>query len=212
MSIEAVETKGSAGAAEEVALARTAMNWYALQIVPGRESKVEQSLRERIVEVADNIGDDFGELFMPTEEMIERKNGKEQVSQRKFFPNYMFIEMRMTPRTWHLVTRLPLIKGFVGDPNKRRGLQQRGNWREPPPIPNLEMHKLRSRVLEGSDKPRMKIEFSKGEQVRIKAGPFTDFNGEVTSVNFEQNRITVLVQVFSKATPVEIDFEQVEKM
>ncbi len=185
------------------------MRWYILQVTPGREKRIVADLKDRFAE--SEHGSDFDEIFVPAEEVVERKAGKERITERKFYPNYLFIRMRMNPQSWHLVSRAPLVKGFVGDPNKR-GLTAPGEWREPSPLQEEEIARMRERITEGADKPRPKIEFAVGENVRIKTGAFTDFIGDVTSVNYEQSRITVRVNVFSKQTPVEIDFEQVEKI
>ena len=188
------------------------MRWYTIQVTPGREKKVIADLQCRFEN--SGLAADFDEIFVPAEEVIERKEGKERITERKFYPSYLFVRMHMRPETWHLINRAPMVKGFVGDPNKR-GQSAPGvkwKWREPAPLADAEIDKIRDRVLERSDKPRPKIEFSIGENVRIKSGAFADFLGDVTDVNYEQSRITVRVNVFSKQTPVEIDFEQVEKI
>ncbi|MCY4325048.1 MAG: transcription termination/antitermination protein NusG [Betaproteobacteria bacterium] len=186
------------------------MRWYTVQVRPGREKTVIADLQYRFAN--SEFKSDFEEIFVPAEEVIERKDGKEKISERKFYPSYLFVRMHMRPETWHLISRAPMVKGFVGDPNKRGAAVPGAKWKEPAPLADAEIEKIRARVLERSDKPRPKIEFSIGENVRIKAGAFADFLGDVTDVNYEQSRITVRVNVFSKQTPVEIDFEQVEKI
>ena len=186
------------------------MRWYTVQVTPGREKKVIADLQYRFEN--SGLGADFDEIFVPAEEVIERKDGKEKITERKFYPSYLFVRMHMCPETWHLISRAPMVKGFVGDPNKRGLTAPSAKWKEPTPLPDSEIEKIRDRVLERSDKPRPKIEFAIGENVRIKSGAFADFLGDVTDVNYEQSRITVRVNVFSKQTPVEIDFEQVEKI
>ena len=186
------------------------MRWYTVQVTPGREKKVIADLKHRFED--SGLDADFKEIFVPAEEVIERKDGKERITERKFYPSYLFVRMHMRPETWHLISRAPMVKGFVGDPNKRGLTPPGAKWKEPAPLADSEIERIRERVHERSDKPRPKIEFSIGENVRIKAGAFADFLGDVTDVNYEQSRITVRVNVFSKQTPVEIDFEQVEKI
>lgn len=190
------------------------MNWYCLQLIANREKSFMESLAERIDRAGGDMGERFGEVFMPAEEVVEIKKGKRKVSQRKFFPSYVFIEMDMTPETWHLVNRLPMIKGFVGDTNAKGATPHTGTreWHEPQPVSKDEIDRIRSQVKEGADKPRPKVMFEIGEAVRIKEGPFTNFTGNVNDVNYETSRISVSVNVFNRPTEIQIAFEQVEKM
>ena len=181
-------------------------NWYCLRVTANRERSFSQHLKERLDNSQKEIANQFGDVFMPAEEVVEMRKGKRVVSQRRFYPNYVFIEMEMTPQTWNLINRLPMTKGFVGDPSTRT------TWQEPQPISNAEIEKMRSVVAEGADKPKPKVMFMEGEAVRIKDGPFTNFTGNVIDVNYESNRISVSVNVFSRPTEIQIDFEQVEKM
>ena len=182
-------------------------NWYCLQLVANREKSFRESLKERIDHAGEDMRNMFGDVFMPAEEVVEIKKGKRKVTKRKFFPSYVFIEMDMTPETWHLINRLPMIKGFVGDTNTSVR-----TWHGPQPVSVEEIDRIRSQVEEGADKPRPKVMFEIGEAVRIKEGPFTNFTGNVNEVNYETNRISVSVNVFNRPTEIQIDFEQVEKM
>ncbi len=183
-------------------------NWYCLRVTANREKSFKlqlEALKEKLKSQGSSP-DQFGEVFMPSEEVVEMRKGKRVVSQRKFYPNYVFIEMEMNPQNWNLINRLPMTKGFVGDPGTRT------SWQEPQPISDAEINKIRSFVAEGSEKPKPKVMFAEGEAVRIKDGPFTNFTGNVIDVNYESNRISVSVNVFSRPTEIQIDFEQVEKM
>lgn len=183
------------------------MQWYCVQVSANREKSFRKTLQDRIESAGDEMRGKFGDIFSPTEQMVEMKKGKRYVSQRTFFPNYIFIKMEMDPSTWHLVNRLPMTKGFVGETSMGDD-----NWREPHPVSASEIEEIRSRVSEGEDKPRPKVMFEIGESVRIKEGPFTNFAGNVNDVNYESSRISVSVNVFNRPTEIQIDFEQVEKM
>lgn len=181
--------------------------WYCAQLVANREKSFREGLKKRIEQMGGEMGACFGEILMPAEEVVEIKRGKRMISKRKFFPNYVFIHMDMTPETWHLVTRMPMIKGFVGDTNTSIN-----NWEGPQPIGDEEIDRIRSKIREGEDKPRPKVMFEIGESVRIKEGPFNNFTGNVHDVNYESNRISVSVSVFDRPTDIQLDFDQVEKM
>lgn len=173
--------------------------WYVVHAYSGMEKSVRRALLERV----DRMGmkDQFGEILVPTEEVVEVKGGQKSVTERRFFPGYILVEMEMTDETWHLVKNTPKITGFVGGKSNR-----------PTPIPQHEIDKLLQQMQEGVDKPRPKISYEVGELVRIKEGPFSDFNGNVEEVNYEKSRLRVLVTIFGRSTPVELEFGQVEKV
>jgi transcriptional antiterminator NusG len=172
--------------------------WYVVHAYSGMEKAVERNLRERI----DRAGmqDKFGRILVPTEEVVELKNGKKAVTERRFFPGYVLVEMFMDDESWHLVKHTNKVTGFVGGAKNR-----------PAPISESEVMKIVSQMQQGSDKPRHKVEFEVGEYVRVKEGPFTDFNGTVEEINYERNKLRVSVTIFGRATPVELEFSQVEK-
>jgi transcription termination/antitermination protein NusG len=182
-----------------VAAVNTALRWYVVHAYSGMEKAVERNLRERI----DRSGMDarFGRILVPTEEVVELKNGRKAVSQRRFFPGYVLVEMVMDDDTWHLVKHTSKVTGFVGGARNR-----------PAPISEAEVMKIVNQMQEGVDKPRPKVEWVVGELVRVKEGPFTDFNGAVEDVNYEKSKVRVSVTIFGRATPVELDFAQVEKV
>ncbi len=181
--------------------------WYCLQVNSNRERSFEKSLRDRIKQEGGDLPDKFGEIFAPAEEVVEMRKGKRRVSARKFFPGYVFIEMEMDPDTWHLVSRMPMIRGFVGDAKAVAA-----DWQGPQPVSDDEIEKIRLQAQEGAERPRPKVMFEAGESVRIKEGPFTSFTGNVVDVNYDSSRISVSVNVFNRPTEIQIDFEQVEKM
>ncbi|BBO59112.1 transcription termination/antitermination protein NusG [Mycoavidus sp. B2-EB] len=173
--------------------------WYVVHAYSGMEKSVQRALQERI----DRAGmqDKFGRILVPTEEVIEIRAGQKTVTERRFFPGYVLVEMDMTDETWHLVKNTAKVTGFVG------GVRNR-----PSPISQLEVDKIMSQMQEGVEKPRPKTLFEAGELVRIKEGPFTDFNGSIDEVNYEKSRLRVSVTIFGRATPVELEFGQVEKL
>ncbi|UDF36914.1 UNVERIFIED_ORG: transcription termination/antitermination protein NusG [Shinella sp. XGS7] len=173
--------------------------WYVLHAYSGMEKAVERNLRERI----DRAGmqEKFGRILVPTEEVVELKNGKKAVSERRFFPGYVFVEMVMEDDTWHLVKHTSKVTGFIGGAKNR-----------PAPISEAEVMKIVNQMQEGIEKPRPKVEWTVGEIVRVKEGPFTDFNGSVEEVNYDKSKVRVSVTIFGRATPVELDFGQVEKV
>ena len=172
--------------------------WYVVHAFSGFEKQVQRSLSERIARAG--MEDMFGEILVPTEEVVEMKGGQKRRSDRKFFPGYVLVEMEMNDETWHLVKEVPKVMGFIGGTSDR-----------PAPITEKEADTILSRVQEGVDKPRPKILFEPGEMVRVVDGPFNDFNGTVEEVNYEKSRLRVAVLIFGRSTPVELDFHQVEK-
>jgi transcriptional antiterminator NusG len=173
--------------------------WYVVHAYSGMEKAVERNLRERI----DRAGmqDKFGRILVPTEEVVELKNGKKAVTERRFFPGYVLVEMSMDDESWHLVKHTSKVTGFVGGAKNR-----------PAPISEAEVMKIVNQMKDGVEKPRPKVEWTVGEVVRVKDGPFTDFNGSVEEVNYDKSKVRVSVTIFGRATPVELDFSQVEKV
>ncbi len=184
---------------EKSASASGKMRWYVVHVYSGMEKSVRRSLMERIDRMG--MSDKFGQILVPTEEVVEVKSGQRSVTERRFFPGYVLIEMEMTDDTWHLVKDTGKVTGFVG-----------GKSNKPTPIPAREMDKLLQQMQEGVDKPRPKVSYEVGELVRIKEGPFADFNGNVEEVNYEKSRLRVSVTIFGRSTPVELEFGQVEKV
>ena len=174
------------------------LRWYIVHAYSGMEKAVERNILERIGRAG--MQDKFGRILVPTEEVVEMKNGQKKTTERRLFPGYVFVEMVMDDDTWHLVKHTNKVTGFVGGAKNR-----------PAPISEEEVQKIVSQMQEGTDKPRHKIEFMVGELVRVKEGPFTDFNGSVEEVNYEKNRLRVSVMIFGRSTPVELEFGQVEK-
>jgi transcriptional antiterminator NusG len=177
----------------------SALRWYVVHAYSGMEKAVERNLRERI----DRAGMQakFGRILVPTEKVGELKNGKKAITERRFFPGYVFVEMIMDDESWHLVKHTSKVTGFVGGAKNR-----------PAPVSEAEVMKIHNQMQEGVDKPRPKVEWQVGELVRVKDGPFTDFNGAVEDVNYEKSKVRVSVTIFGRATPVELDFAQVEKI
>jgi len=174
------------------------IQWYVIHAYSNYEYKVRDSLLERIKRFG--LEDKFGEVLVPTEEVVEMKEGQKRKSDRKFFPGYVLVQMEMNEDTWHVVKEIPKVLGFVG-----------GTADQPAPISDKEAANILNRVQEGIDKPRPKILFEQGEVVRVKEGPFNDFNGIVENVNYEKSRVRVAVQILGRSTPVELEFDQVEK-
>ena len=172
--------------------------WYVVQAYSGREKQALHSLENR-VERSD-LKDKFGGMLVPVEEVVEMRDGKKRRSERRFFPGYILVQMEMNEDTWHLVKKVPKVLGFIGGAGGR-----------PEPISDDEAQAILQRIEEGSDKPKPKILFEPGEVVRVREGPFTDFNGVVEEVNFEKSRLQVSVLIFGRSTPVELEFGQVEK-
>jgi transcriptional antiterminator NusG len=175
-----------------------ALRWYVVHAYSGYENQVARTLKERIKRAG--MEDKFGEILVPTEEVVEMRDGKKRKSDRKFFPGYVLVQMEMNDDTWHLVKEAPRVLGFIGGTSDR-----------PAPITEDEANAILQRVVEGVDKPKPKVLFEPGEVVRVVDGPFTDFNGVVEEVNYEKNRLRVSVLIFGRSTPVELEFTQVEK-
>lgn len=174
------------------------MRWYVVQAYSGFEKAVMRSLKDRIER--SGLKEKFGEVLVPTEEVVEMRDGQKRRSDRKLFPGYVLVQMEMDGDTWHLVKNVPKVLGFIG------GTQER-----PAPISDKEAEIILQRIQEGAEKPRPKVLFEIGEVVRVIDGPFTDFNGVVEEVNYEKNRLKLAVLIFGRSTPVELDFNQVEK-
>ena len=172
--------------------------WYVVHAYSGMEKAVERNIKERINRAG--MQDMFGEILVPTEEVVEIKNGQKKTTERKFFPGYVLVEMVMDDDTWHLVKHTNKVTGFVGGAKNR-----------PAPISEAEVMKIVNQMQEGTEKPRHKVEFVVGEYVRVKDGPFTDFNGSVEDVNYEKSKVRVSVTIFGRSTPVELEFSQIEK-
>ena len=174
------------------------MRWYVVHAYSGMEKAVERNILERIHRAG--MENKFGRILVPMEEVVEVKNGTKRTTERKFFPGYVLVEMVMDDESWHLVKHTNKVTGFVGGAKNR-----------PAPISEAEVMKIVNQMQEGTDKPRHKVEFEVGEYVRVKEGPFTDFNGSVEEVNYEKNKVRVAVTIFGRSTPVELEFSQIEK-
>lgn len=175
-----------------------AKRWYVVHAYSGFEKKVAASLKDRIERA--NMQDLFGDVLVPTEEVVEMRAGQKRKSERKFFPGYVLVQMELNDDSWHLVKETPRVMGFIG-----------GKADKPAPITDKEAEAILRRVEVGSEKPRPKTIFEPGEMVRVVDGPFNDFNGVVEEVNYDKNRLRVAVLIFGRSTPVELDFSQVEK-
>ena len=173
--------------------------WYVVHAYSGFEKSVQRALIDRVNR--SGMQDSFGQILVPVEEVIEMRGGQKTVTERKFFPGYVLVEMEMNDESWHLVKSTPKVTGFVG-----------GTANKPAPISEKEVEKIMQQMQEGVDKPRPKVLFEIGEVVRVKEGPFTDFHGSVEDANYEKNKLRVSVTIFGRATPVELDFGQVEKV
>ncbi len=175
-----------------------AKRWYVVHAYSGFENQVKRSLLDRITRF--EMEEKFGDILVPTEEVVEMKEGQQRKSERKFFPGYVLVQMEMGDDTWHLVKDTPKVLGFIG-----------GTSDKPAPISDREADAILQRVQDGVEKPRPKVLFEAGEVVRVIDGPFNDFNGVVEEVNYEKSRLRVAVLIFGRSTPVELDFGQVEK-
>jgi transcription termination/antitermination protein NusG len=174
------------------------MHWYVVHTYSQFEKSVQRALTERIQR--EGMQDKFGQILVPVEEVVELKSGQKSITERKFFPGYVLVEMEMTDESWHLVKSTPKVTGFLG-----------GSAMKPTPISAKEVQNIMQQMQAGVEKPRPKVLFEVGELVRVKEGPFTDFNGSVEDVNYDKNKIRVAVTIFGRSTPVELDFGQVEK-
>ena len=196
---DAMQVAGLVGTPETLApTTNPDLRWYIVHAYSGMEKAVERNITERINRAG--MQNKFGRILVPTEEVVEMRNGKRKTTERRLFPGYVFVEMVMEDDTWHLVKHTSKVTGFVGGAKNR-----------PAPISEAEIQKIVDQVQEGNDKPRHKIEFMVGELVRVKEGLFTDFNGSVEEVNYEKSRLRVSVAIFGRSTPVELEFSQVEK-
>ena len=174
------------------------MRWYVVQAYSGFEKRVQKSMQTRIDR--SDLKDHFGQVLVPTEDVVELKNGQKRTSERKFFPGYVLVQMKMSEAAWHLVKSVPRVSGFVG-----------GTSAQPVPISEREAGAILQQVVEGAEHPRPKYTFAPGEVVRVTDGPFQEFNGTVEDVNFEKSKLRVAVTIFGRSTPVELSFSQVEK-
>lgn len=175
-----------------------AKRWYVVHAYSGFEKSVQRNLLERIERAG--VQDLFGQILVPVEEVVEMKGGQKSISERKFFPGYVLVEMEMNDETWHLIKSTPKVTGFVG-----------GSAQKPTPISDKEVAALMQQIQDGVEKPRPKVLFEVGESVRVTEGPFSDFNGTVEEVNYDKSKLRVSVLIFGRATPVELEFGQVEK-
>ncbi|MDX9700337.1 MAG: transcription termination/antitermination protein NusG [Rhodocyclaceae bacterium] len=172
--------------------------WYVVHAYSGFEKSVQRALVERVNRAG--MQDMFGQILVPVEEVVEMKGGQKSITERKFFPGYVLVEMELNDESWHLVKSTPKVTGFVG-----------GTANKPAPISEKEVEKILHQMQEGVEKPRPKVLWELGEVVRVKEGPFTDFNGVVEDVSYDKNKLRVAVTIFGRSTPVELDFTQVEK-
>lgn len=174
------------------------MHWYAVQVLSGYENRVVDMLKQRIAE--NHLEQYFGDILVPTEEVVEMRSGQKRRSQRKFFPGYVLINMEMNDDTWYLVKSIPSVRRFIG-----------GSRERPSAISRQEADEVLQRIQEGVGKPKPKVRFEAGEVVRVVEGPFSDFNGVVEEVNYEKSRLRVAVLIFGRSTPVDLEFSQVKK-
>ena len=193
------EQLAAAALAEAYKPSKPEFKWYVVQTYSSMENAVERSIQERVLR--ENLSDKFGRILVPTEEVVEVKNGKKYTTNRKFYPGYVLIEMAMNDETWHLVKATNKVSGFWG-----------GEKIPPPSVcPERKVKKISARINGGGKNPRHKVEFEVGEVVRVKEGPFADFNGNVDEVNYEKSKVRLTVSIFGRPTPVDLDFSQIEK-
>ncbi len=174
------------------------LHWYVVHAYSGFENQVKKSLEDRVKRFG--LEEKFGQILVPTEEVVEMRDGQKRKSDRKFFPGYVLVQMEMADDSWHLVKDCPKVMGFIG-----------GTSDKPTPITEKEAQNILNRIQEGAEKPKPKVLFEVGEVVRVIDGPFTDFNGVVEEVNYEKSRLRVAVSIFGRSTPVELEFGQVSK-
>jgi len=172
--------------------------WYVVHVYSGMEKSVHKTMLERIERAG--LQASFGQVLVPSEEVVESKGGQKSISERRIFPGYVLVEMELTDETWHVIKNTPRVTGFLG-----------GSGNRPTPISEKEVAKILAQMEEGVERPRPKVLFEVGEMVRVKEGPFADFNGNVEEVNYEKSKVRVSVAIFGRSTPVELDFSQVEK-
>ena len=189
---ENIESLGSSAAAKS----SDSMRWYVLHTYSGHEKRVKSSLEHYIR--TNRSEDMFGDILVPTEEIVEMRSGQKRTTERNFYPGYVFIEMEMTPESWHLVNSIPHVSSFIGG-------------KEPTPISDREAQIIKEQVQAGANNPRPRFYFQPGELIRVIDGPFEDFNGTVEDVNYEKSKLRVSVAIFGRSTPVELDFSQVTK-
>jgi len=175
-----------------------AKHWYVVHVYSGMENNVSKTLTERIERAG--LQAQFGRILVPSEEVVETKGGKKSISERRIFPGYVLVEMELTDDSWHLVKSTNRVSGFLG-----------GSGNRPAPISEREVEKILAQMEQGVEKPKPKVLFDVGEMIRVKEGPFADFNGNVEEVNYEKSKVRVSITIFGRATPVELDFDQVEK-
>jgi len=174
------------------------MRWYAVQAFSGFEKSVQKGLEERVVR--SGLQDQFGQILVPIEEVIEMKAGQKKISERKLYPGYVLVQMDMTDESWHLVKSTPRVTAFIG-----------GSAQRPTPIKDKEVDIILQRIDDSKSNPTQKLTFEKGESVRIVDGPFKDFSGNVEDINYEKSKLRVSVVIFGRSTPVELEFSQIEK-
>ena len=172
--------------------------WYIVHTYSGFENRVSESLQQRVQ--AYGLQSEIGEILIPTEDVVEIRGGKRVVSSKRFFPGYLLVEMNMSDQAWHVVRNTPKVTGFVGAGSK------------PTPLTSEEVDQILHQVTVAAEKPKPKHSFENGDQVRINEGPFASFNGVVDDVNLDRNTLKVMVTIFGRSTPVELDFLQVEKL
>lgn len=172
-------------------------NWYIVHVYSGFEAKAKEALLERVRQ--HKMDDKFEDVLIPSETVVELKKGEKRSKSKKFFPGYIFVKMELTNETWHLIKNTPRITGFVGSSTN------------PPTVSEEEVLRITQQIKEGKLKPKLKIEFEKGESVRVKEGPFANFAGTVDEVNMDKGRLKVLVSIFGRSTPIDLEFAQVEK-
>jgi transcriptional antiterminator NusG len=190
---------GETVTATEAARAGGAKRWYVVHAYSGMEKSVAKTLQERIDR--EGLQSQFGRILVPTEEVVEVKGGKKAITERRLYSGYVLVEMEMTDEAWHLVKSTPKVTGFLG-----------GSANRPSPLPQREVDEILLRMQEGYEKPKPKVLFEVGEMVRVKDGPFADFNGNVEEVNYDKSRVRVSVTIFGRSTPVDLEFGQVEKV
>lgn len=171
--------------------------WYIVNTLSGQEAKAKANLEERIRQ--NKMEESFGDILIPAENVVQLVKGQKQTTSRKFFPGYIFVQMLLNEQTWHLVKGTNKISGFVGNSTK------------PPAVPEAEVQRVTQQMAVGAEKPRPKVNFTEGESVRVIDGPFSNFNGTVEEINLDKGKVKVLVSIFGRPTPVELDFVQVEK-
>ena len=171
--------------------------WYIVNTLSGQEARAKSAIEERIKN--HKMEEKFGDILIPSESVVQLVKGQKQTTSRKFFPGYIFVQMHLDEHSWHLVKGTPKVTGFVGGSTK------------PPAVPEAEVLRVTQQMAIGAEKPRPKVNFTEGESVRVIDGPFSNFNGTVEDINLDKGKVKVLVSIFGRPTPVELDFVQVEK-